>query len=73
MSNDIDQRSDRNLAVAKFDSYCSFCGKPTRAKQSVTWIRVERERSGGFSNTRKVGHFNCYGDGASHLTTYSRR
>lgn len=66
-------QEDKGLTVARYNSYCCFCSRPTKAKQSITWIRVERTPSGALSHKRKVGHFECYGSGADHLLNYSKR
>lgn len=53
--------------VAKYDGVCAFCHLPTTAKKSMTWVKVVRESNGEVKETRRAGHFHCYGEGASHL------
>lgn len=58
---------DRAVSVAKYDGVCAFCHLPTTAKKSMTWFKVVRGSGGEIKETRRVAHFHCYGDGASHL------
>ena len=58
---------DRGVMVAKYDGVCAFCKRPTSAGKSMTWVKVVRESNGEVKETRRAGHFHCYGEGASHL------
>lgn len=72
-----DPHADIDLKLAQFDGICAFCGKPTKAGRSYTWLKSTRrfktKTGGSTERSRRVGHIECYDGAHHHLSHYSRR